>query len=140
MKFSSVEITWMIHATEDGEKVVKKMVELLLLNNDDIKYSKLEGHFGNPILLYKVRLTGDEADKFVSTLFSSLRDIGKKVLESELSEHLDEHGDFYIRIDKQLLCEGKIGFTGKDAIRMKLKSKSDSKLHDKLSYYRGLLK
>ncbi|MCP8322357.1 MAG: hypothetical protein H3Z52_15680, partial [archaeon] len=48
--FSSIEITWMIHATEDGEKVVKKMVELLPLSDDDIKSFNLEGHFGNPIL------------------------------------------------------------------------------------------
>jgi len=139
MKFSSVEITWMIHATEDGEKVVKKMLELFPLSYDNMKSFNLEGHFGNPVLLYKARLTGDKASKFVDTLFSSLRDIDKKVLESELSEHLDEHGDFYIRIDKQLLCEGKIGLSEKDAIRIKLKSKSNSKLHDKLSYYRGLL-
>ncbi|MCP8315552.1 MAG: hypothetical protein H3Z51_01630 [archaeon] len=139
MKLSSIEITWMTHATEDGEKVVKKMVEFFPLSYDHIKSFNLEGHFGNPILLYKARLTGAEAGKFIHTLFSSLSDIDKKILEHELSKHLDEHGAFYIRIDKQLLCEGKIGISEKDAIRIKLKPKGGLKLHEKLSYYRGLL-
>jgi len=140
MKFSSIEITWMIHATEDREKVVKKMVEFFPLSYNDVKSFNLEGHFGNPILLYKARLTGDKAGKFVQALFSSLSDIDKKILERELSKYLDEHGTFYIRIDKQLLCEGKIGISEKDSMRIKLKPKSGSKLHDKLSYYRGLLR
>jgi len=140
MKFSSIEITWMIHATEDGEKVVKKMVELLPLSSDDIKSSNLEGHFGNPILLYKARLTDAKASKFVNALFSSLNDTDKKVLESEISKHMDEHGIFYIRIDKQLLCKGGIGIPDKDAIRIRLKPKGGLKPHDRLSYYGGLLK
>jgi RNA binding exosome subunit len=140
MKFSSVEITWMIHATEDGEKVVKKMVELFPLSVSDIKSSNLEGHFGNPIIVYKAILTGDKVNNFVQSLFSSISDIDKKVLERELFKHLDEHGDFYIRIDKQLLCEGKIGLSEKDAIRIRLKPKSGLKFDEKLSYYRGLLK
>ncbi|MCP8315224.1 MAG: hypothetical protein H3Z53_12775 [archaeon] len=137
---SSIEITWMIHATEDGEKVVKKMGEFLPLSGDDIKSFNLEGHFGNPILLYKARLTGAKANKFVDTLFSSLSDIEKKMLERELSKHLDEYGALYIRIDKQLLCEGKISLSEKDAIRIKLKPRSGLKLHEKFSYYRGLLR
>jgi len=136
----SIEITWMIHVTEDGEKVVKKMVELLSLSDDNIKSSNLEGHFGNPILLYKARLIGPEANKFVHTLFSSLSDIEKEMLEHDLSKHLDEYGALYIRIDKQLLCEGKISLSEKGAIRIKLKPKSGLKLHEKFSYYRGLLK
>ncbi len=140
MKFSSIEITWMIHATEDGKKVVDKMLELFPLNHDEIKSLDLEGHFGNPILLYKARLIGDRAGEFVQALFSSLSDLDKVILEREVSEHLDEHGAFYIRIDKQLLCEGKIGLSEKEAIRIKLKPKIGSKLHDRLSYWRGLLK
>ncbi|MEM2955708.1 MAG: RNA-binding domain-containing protein [Nitrososphaerales archaeon] len=140
MEFSSIEITWMIHATEEGEKVVKKIVELLHLSNYDVKSFNLEGHFGNPILLYKARLIGAEASKFVHVLFSSLSDTDKKILERELSKHLDEHGAFYIRIDKQLLCEGKIELSEKDAIKIKLKPKNGLKFDEKVSHYRGLLK
>ncbi|MEM3437727.1 MAG: RNA-binding domain-containing protein [Nitrososphaerales archaeon] len=140
MKFSLVEITWMIHATEDGEKVVKKMIELFPLSIDDIESFSLEGHFGNPILIYKVRLTGDKVDEFVQSLFSSINDVDKKILERELPKYLDKHGVFYIRIDKQFLCEGKILLSEKDAIRIKLKPKNNLKFNEKLSYYRRLLR
>lgn len=140
MRFSSVEITWMIHATEDGEKVVKKIVELFPLSIDDIENFNLEGHFGNPIIIYKARLADDKVGKFIQSLFSSLGDMDKKILERDLFKHLDKHGAFYIRIDKQSLCEGKVCLSEKDAIRIKLKPKNGLKFDDKLSYYRGLLK
>ncbi|MEM3383605.1 MAG: RNA-binding domain-containing protein [Nitrososphaerales archaeon] len=140
MEFSLIEITWMIHATEDGEKVVKKMIELFPLSIDDIKYSNLEGHFGNPLIIYKIRLTGSKVDEFVQSLFSFIKDVDKKILERELPKHLDKCGAFYIRIDKQLLCKGKIALSEKDAIRIKLKPKNNLNFNEKLLHYRRLLK
>ncbi|MGQ9719504.1 MAG: RNA-binding domain-containing protein [Nitrososphaerales archaeon] len=140
MKFSSIEITWLVHATENGDRIIKNLVELFPLSKDSIESYDLKGHFGNPILFHRARLTNDEADKFVYSLFSSLSDVDKKVLDLELSKYLDEHGALYIRINKQSLCEGKVGMSEVDAIRIRLKPRSGLKFHEKLQYYRGLLR
>lgn len=130
----------MIHATEDEGRVIKRMVSLLPLSEERIKSSKLKGHFGNPVLLYKAKLTGAEVDKFVQALFSSLSAGDRKKLEYELPKHLDEHGALYLRISKQLLFENKIATSETDVIRIKLKLKGSFKPHEKLSYYRRLLR
>lgn len=140
MNFSSIEVAWMIHATEDEGRVIKRMVSLFPLSEENIKSSKLKGHFGNPVLLYKVRLTGAEADKFAQTLFSSINVGDRKKIRYELPKHLDEHGSLYVRISKQLLFENKIATSETDIIRIKLKLKGSFKPHEKLSYYRRLLK
>ena len=140
MKFSSIEITWLVHATENGDRITNNLVELFSLSKDRIESYDLEGHFGNPILFHRARLTGDEVDKFVYSLFSSLSDVDKKLLDLELSKHLDEYGALYIRIDKQSLCEGKVSISEVDAIRIRLKPRSGLKPHEKLEYYRVLLR
>jgi hypothetical protein len=140
MKFSSIEVTWLVHATENGDRIINNLVELFSLSKDRIESYDLKGHFGNPILFHRARLTGDEVDKFVYSLFSSLSDVDKKLLDLELSKHLDEYGALYIRIDKQSLCEGKVSISEVDAIRIRLKPRSGLKLHEKLEYYRVLLR
>jgi len=138
--FLTIEVDWIIHATEDEEKVNKRITSFFPLSERYIKSLKSRGHFGNPIILCKVKLSGSESDEFLRILFSSFKADDKKKLEYELLKHLDENGAFYIRISKQLLFENKISISETDVIRIKLKPKSSLKLNEKLSFYRRLLK
>jgi len=141
VQFSSIEVTWIIHATEDEEKVMKKIVSLFPLSIERIKSSKLWGHFRNPVILYKIKLSGADADEFAHILFSSLGVTDKKKLEYDLPKYVDKDGLLYFRISKQLLFENKIAISETDVMRIKLKPKSSFRPHDDdLSFYRGLLR
>lgn len=138
-KFSSAEIEWFIHATEDEKKVAKRIVELFSLNEGIIERSNLEGHFGNPILLCKIRLIGVEADRFAFTLFSSMSKIDRQKIIDELVKHLDEHGIFYLRIDKQNIFESRVALSESEVFRVRLKPRKSLKTTEKISLYRRFL-
>lgn len=140
MVISSAEISFIIHATEDEEKVLENVMKKLSIPKEIFKVRKMEGHFGNPIHLYYAKLSGNNAENFAKQLFLSLNNIDKNLMKLELWKYVDEHGSLYLRIDKQTLFEdkGKLRLAQEDAVRVKLKAKH--KFGDMLFEYRDLLK
>ncbi|MDW8045141.1 MAG: RNA-binding domain-containing protein [Nitrososphaerota archaeon] len=131
MKISSIEISFIVHATEDEEKVLESIVKRLSIPREIFKVRRMEGHFGNPIQFYHARLTGNEADRFAERLFPSLDDIDKDLMRIELKKYIDEHGNLYLRIDKQTFFDekGKLRLSQEDAVRIKLKFKEKQSLN-----------
>ncbi|RLF95656.1 exosome protein [Thermococci archaeon] len=95
-----IEIESFCHATEDEKKVLEA-----LKNLTDAKFEKnnVVGHYGNPIKIYKVRITRKKDINDFLTLFNK---IDKNILEP-IEERIDEKGRFYLRLDKQSLYFGK---------------------------------
>lgn len=114
-------------------------MELLSLKEDAITFTKLEGHYRNPIWLYRVRLTGSSADELAQHLFTLMVDGDRLLILQEFDKHIDEHGNLFIRIDKQLLCKGQVSPSEGNAMKVKLKPKSILRPAEKLSLYRRLL-
>jgi RNA binding exosome subunit len=117
------------HATEDSEKVLAAIRNLLPLNlcgTVIFQKNKLTGHHGNPIILFEAKL----ADKHV--LPTALQKIGaglvaldKERLESEMKLHL-EKGNLYLRFDKQFAFQGEVRLSQNDPVHFKIHFKNKS--------------
>jgi RNA binding exosome subunit len=81
----------------------------------------LEGHFGNPITSFRIHLKGEIADKFGSKILNLLLEKEKKILLSEISNHIDKHGSLYLRIDKQSIFSNRLIQSPIDPLRVKMK-------------------
>ena len=51
LKFSAAEINLVLHATEDEDRVLKALEDVLLVQSKRFSSSHLEGHFKNRIVL-----------------------------------------------------------------------------------------
>ena len=118
-----VNIRVFAHATEDQERVISAVRNMLSVELGEVaifKKTGLTGHHGNPITLIEVEL----ADR--QLLLGLLRKIGsgltaldKETLSREMSLHL-EKGNLYLRFDKQQAFLGKLRFTSNDPLHVKV--------------------
>jgi RNA binding exosome subunit len=118
-----VNIRVFAHATEDQERVISAVRNMLSVELGEVaifKKTGLTGHHGNPITLIEVEL----ADR--QLLLGLLRKIGsgltaldKETLSREMSLHL-EKGNLYLRFDKQQAFLSKLRFTSNDPIHVKV--------------------
>ncbi len=94
-----IEVESFSHATEDDEKVLDA---LACLPDLEFEEKKLEGHYGNPIKMYKAHIEDDGAIENFLSLFDRIE---RNTLES-IEERVDEKGRFHLRINKQRLYAG----------------------------------
>lgn len=121
LRFSSMVITLHVHATENKERVLQVVTTRLGLNKNAFSHVTLQGHYKNPIMRVTAHLIGEEADRFSKNMFSLLTEFDKQQLRGELSNHLDKHGAFYLRISKQQLFSENIELSQIDAVSLKIK-------------------
>jgi RNA-binding protein len=118
--YSSIEISILIHATEDENKVLEPILEFIEQSAESIKidFIKTEGHWKNPI--HRLVISADkEPDKIFKKLYTKLvENYSENEADSYIKTNTDKKGDFYIRLDKQKFCIGKIIFSDRDSIRM----------------------
>jgi RNA binding exosome subunit len=116
----SVEVTYLVHATEDQEKVEEAVGRLLGVTTRPA-VERLEGHFGNEILAARLHLTGEEAAKAVQRVIAELsKDLRAELIE-KIGEFLDEHSALFLRLDKQRLVSGVLALGSGDSVRLKVK-------------------
>ena len=85
---TSAEIKFLIQATEDEEKVTKKISEVLKIPLEKFEKSLLEGHFGNPITAFRIHLRGEIADNLArGLLILFLEDEKKKTTIRNAESH-----------------------------------------------------
>ena len=116
----SVEVTYLIHATEDEGKVEAALTKLFGMPLVASKDSLL-GHFGNPITMGRVHLTGDEAASAFGSLVSALPRGVRREVALDIGSHIDEHMALYLRLDKQRLVSGSVALGEDDAVRIRVK-------------------
>lgn len=133
----SVEVTYIVHATEDPRKVEMALGELLGNQNKAVA-EPLEGHFGNEILRVRLHLTGDEAGKAFESLVSRLPQGVRSEVLADLSSRLDEHSALFLRFDKQSLVSGSLALGSADSVRVKVKPRGFMK-GGAASFYSGLI-
>ena len=116
----SVEVAYLVHATEDPGKMEEALSRLL--GSETVPdLERLEGHFGNEILRARLHLTGDEAGQAFESLVSGIPQGVMKEVLGDLPSHLDEHSALFLRFDKQSLVSGSVALGSADAVRVKVK-------------------
>lgn len=139
LRFSAAEVNLLLHATEDGGKVLQSIQDLLSVPSERFSSTPSEGHYKNKILLHKAMLSSQEAGELALRIMSLLNSSDRERLSSALAEYSDEKGNLYLRLDKQRICQGKVSLSETDAIRIRFKPVKRYKPSGNLESYRGLL-
>ncbi|MDY7081959.1 MAG: RNA-binding protein [Halobacteria archaeon] len=111
MEFHYVDLRCFCYATEDEERV-RQALELFLPpdvdERDDIEVeeSTTEGHYGDSILVFSVRLENADDVRYVMNKILESADIDE--IEEELDERVDDDCTFHLRIDKQAAYNGEV--------------------------------
>ena len=139
LKFSAAEINLVLHATEDEDRVLKAIEDVLLVQSKRFSSSHLEGHFKNRIVLQKAILSSHEAGSLAKRVVSLLNSTDREHLSRLIHEYSDEKGNLYIRLDKQRMCQGRVSLSETDAIRIRFKPVKRYKRSGAIQGYEGLL-
>ena len=122
MPVRAVEARVFVHATEDKEKVIQALLEVLpenLRREVEIEEERLEGHYGNPIIKLTIRVEGEDARRVLEYLLSRLSAADKRLLAASLEDRVDREGTLYFRISKQEAYKGNIYiYEADDVIRI----------------------
>jgi RNA binding exosome subunit len=124
----NAEVSAFCHATEDLEKVKVALTNVLPEEiraelEDSLSVSMLEGHYGNPIFVLKVKIEKPElAEALLKHLLAALPPGDLLALERTLRHRLDPSGHLYLRLDKQRAYLGEVRvYDGDDVIRVRVK-------------------
>lgn len=138
IELGGATISVVIHATEDKDKVISKIVKVLSLNSARFQEFNTKGHWGNPIVLLNLSLGQTLAGKILKTIYTSLGDNKKTAFLSSLEQSIDEKYNLYVRIDKQSICREEISLSDQDSIKIKFRP-SKFRQSNKSKTYRELL-
>jgi RNA-binding protein len=112
-----------VHATEDSEKVILAVRNLLpteLAETATFEKNTLAGHYGNPITLFTTKLTDRKMlPALLDTIGSSLNVLDKEKLEQEIKLWVDK-GNLFLRFDKQSAYCGSFKLAQSDPIHFKI--------------------
>jgi RNA-binding protein len=140
IEFASVTISFFIHATEDKERLVGEISKALSLDPSEFSFESLEGHYGNPLTKAKAHIIGERAKGLSRKIIDSLSSASKQDLLSSIEKHVDEHGDLYLRLDRQSLRHG-LSLGDDEPVRIKLKLRFGSRrLGETVEEYRRMIK
>jgi RNA binding exosome subunit len=117
------EISFLVHATEDKDRVLNLVSSFLIVDKDEFESENLTGHWGNQIEMIKGRLDGKPARDVANTILTSLDSYDRKKMLYSLDDYVDDKGTLHLRLDKQKICEGKIELSDIDSIKIKFKPK-----------------
>jgi len=122
-KLLSVEYVVLIHATEDFNKVIKAVENLMppsLRGRKKVEVEETRGHYENPIHIAKASFRNPEyAIQAFSWIWARLSDEDKARLIKDLNLHLDDKSKLYMRLDKQEAFLGHLRLsTGDDVIKV----------------------
>lgn len=115
-----VSIEILLHATEDSSKVFEPISEIFGIGREEFAEEKMEGHHGNPILLFKTSISKRRAEEFVHTLVS-------KISPAQIEEVLDdiemyfENSSLFLRIGKGEIVNKVISLQQNNAIKIRIK-------------------
>ena len=119
-----IDIKFFAHATEDLEKVMEAVRNILPANRleeIDFKKNSLKGHHGNPIVFFEAKIERKDLVKAViDSVFSRLSMLDKEILRKEIEMHV-EKGSLYLRLDKQAAFQEVVKLGVVDPIRLRIR-------------------
>ena len=114
-----VRIDIILHATEDVDKVLGSISNVLDIDTGDFTITKTEGHYHNPILRVLATLRGKRAAHILARIRSRLSYDDLQYLSSTLKSRINGSA-LYIRLSKQDIIHGEIVLQDTDAIRLRI--------------------
>jgi len=121
---NSVELTTLVHATEDEAKVRKAVLNLFPPGAEPPAFEALSltGYFGDPLTTLKMTVKNRRpATELLVHVVTRLNSLDQTTLMDELPHRIDETKNLYIRLDKQKAFRGKMALDVHDVIRVKAK-------------------
>lgn len=124
-----IEVRVFAHATEDPEKVLTAIRNLLPVEVGEgvvFRKTQLSGHHGNPIVLFEVKLTDKHLlPAVLQKIGAGLTRFDKEQLGCDIKMHLEKR-NLFLRFDKQSAFQGKARFSQNDPIHFKVHFKDKS--------------
>lgn len=137
--FSSAELSFVLHATEDESRIVSSIENLLSVPSDSWSKSSVKGHFGNEVATLRTSVAGMVERKFEGGILSGLNASDRIGFLDSLNQRIDERGHLYIRLDKQQMCKNLLRLSETDPIRVRLKPLPEIRRQDYAAFYRRVL-
>ena len=119
MRKLEVSIDVIVHATEDINKFYECFSEMFGLEKEIFSISQVIGHFDNPIITIRAKITKKEASKFLDKFLEKISENQRNEIIAQIEERT-ENSTLYLRLDKQKFIQGDIEFREKEAIRLKI--------------------
>jgi hypothetical protein len=121
----SVEISFLVHATEDMDHLLLMIRSIIPKQNiEDLDFfiDEMKGYYGNLISIVKTVIRNKSiASEFALNIANRLGFRDKAILRSNIKQYVDESGTLYIRLNKQAIFEGDFKLGISDPIRVKVK-------------------
>jgi len=134
----SVEISFLVHATEDRDRLLHTIRSIIPNQNvEELEFiiDEMRGYYGNPISKVKTVIRNRSiAFELVIDIANRLGFDDKTNLRSDIRQYVDDSGTLYIRLDKQAIFKGNFILSISDPIRIKIK------LSNKIRGYKEALK
>jgi RNA-binding protein len=131
--FSAVDVSVIIHATEDDNKILQSLTDLFCVHPSIFRRTVSLGHWGNRILLISGRLDGASAQRLIQKIWNSLNAIERDQVGKTQNSLIDDRGNLYVRLDKQRLCQGKISLSESDSVRFRFRPAGRFNINKKLN-------
>jgi hypothetical protein len=135
--FSGAQVDLVLHATEDGEKVLAAVEKTLAVPAASFSGEQSEGHYGNRISLLRAEVQGEDATRLAKKVVATLNSADRHELADHLEEYSDEKGNLYLRLDKQRICQGRVSLAEADAVKIRFRPVRRFGQKD-IDTYRGL--
>jgi RNA binding exosome subunit len=122
VQVTSAQISAIVHATEDPEKVILALNRVCNqeMFQPRIANKVLKGHFGNEITTITMTLRNRLAEPFIASLWNKLPVEGRRTMIDELKTRLDEEDKLHLRLDKQGCFNGTYQLKDQDAIKVQV--------------------
>ncbi len=133
-----IKINLILHATEDGEKVLEGLENIFQIKQKDFQIEQVPGHFNNPILLISSKLKKRNAEKFLEQLCANLNKDDFDDVYENVEEHVTSAG-LSLRLSKQEMVSGILRISREDAIKINISTPVYVKNETK-KIYQNLLK
>ena len=139
MAFRTIEITFVLHETENTENFLAHLCLILDLSLDDFSIKKTEGHHGNTIHLISAHFIRDRVHTIAEKIFSSLNSNDLSNLNTDLINYLDDKFNLYLRFNKQAIIDDILVISYDDSVRIKMKPKIKLNENKAIKSYNELL-
>ena len=139
LDFRTIEITFVIHETEDIDKFLSHLFEIFGLSDTDFSIKKTEGHHGNIIQLIRAHLIRDRVPEITHKILSSITVTDLKTINNNLLYYLDDKFTLYLRFNKQDIIDNVLMLSYDDSVRIKMKPKIKLNKDKAIASYKELL-
>jgi len=139
MAFRTIEITFVLHETENTENFMSHLCHILNLSPEDFSIKKTEGHHNNTIQLIRAHFIRDRVQNITEKILSSLSNDDLSNLSTDLNNHLDDKFNLYLRFNKQEIIDNNLSISYDDSVRIKMKPKIKLNENKAIQSYNELL-